>query len=124
LPDRQLTHELLIAVLCVLKVKHWPIYRSASRGNISARQFFDETRLDKIKNDRTQRVSSDWIKDMLDYCLMSDVEYAEATKSTGGSNEERKRLGNMGQWLIDYDMPREKVIPFFCSRLDRFALQP
>jgi hypothetical protein len=55
---------------------------------------------------------------------MSDAEYAEATKSTGGSDEGRGRLTNMGQWLFSYNINREKVIPFFCSRLDRFSMQP
>jgi hypothetical protein len=124
LPDNQLTNEFLIALLSLLKVKHPLTYKLMSRGNISVGQFIEDTRLDKIKNDRTQSVSSDWIKNILDYCLMSDAEYAEATKNTDGSNEGRGRLTNMGQWLIRYDMSREKVIPFFCSRLDRFALQP
>jgi hypothetical protein len=124
LPNNQLTNEFLIALLSILKVKHPLIYKLMSRGNISLGQFFEGTRLDKIKNDRTQSVSSDWIKNILDYCLMSDAEYAEATKSTDGSNEGRGRLINVGQWLIQYNINREKVIPFFCSRLDRFSLQP
>lgn len=125
LPENQLTNEFLIALLSILKVKHPLIYHLLSRENISVGQFFKETHLDKIKNDRTrQGVSSDWIKDMLDYCLMSDIEYADATKSANGHDSERRRLANMGQWLIRYDMSRERVIPFFCSRLDRFTLQP
>lgn len=123
LPENQLTNEFLIALLSVLKVKHPPVYKLMSRANISAAQFFKKTNLDEIKDDRTQSVSPTWIKDLLDYCLMSETEYAEATKTTD-ETAGRGRLASMGQWLIRYDISREKVIPFFCSRLDRFAIQP
>jgi hypothetical protein len=124
LPANQLTNEFLIAMLSVLKVKYSAIYQKLSARNISVEHFFQETRLDKIKQDRNQGVSHEWVKDMLNFCLMSDAEYTNATKSTDVNNQGRSRLSGMGQWLISYELDREKVIPFFCSRLDRFSIQP
>lgn len=57
-----------------------------------------------------------WMMDILNFCLMTDEELAKIPEEKGP-----RRMGN---WLIRYSMNRQRVIPFFCGRIDRFSLQP
>jgi len=65
-----------------------------------------------------------WVKDILQYCLMSDDELEKAIKNPDGTENTQSRISRLGTWLFSYNLHRTKVIPFFCGRLDRFSAQP
>ena len=119
------TNEFLIAMLSVLKLKRPSIYQRLSTRSISASRFFKETGLDQLKEGNGQNVSQEWVKDILNYYLMSDAELEKARKNDDGTEKDiRSGPGRMGSWLSSCRMNRDRVIPFFCGRLDRFSLQP
>jgi hypothetical protein len=116
LPGNQLTHGLFIALLAVLKVKRPALYRSLATQTISAEKFLSETRLDLGEKRSANGVDRTWMLDILNYCLMTDAELAKFPEEKGP-----RRMEN---WLSRYDMDRQRVIPFFCGRIDRFSLRP
>jgi hypothetical protein len=120
LPKNQITFELLITLLSVLKVKRPSIYYLLSKGNISADEFYRQSALDLMKVSG-ENFSPHWAKDFLDYCIMSDSEFESATTSGDGTKPARSGLAQMEGRVR---MNRKIIIPFLCSQLDRFSLQP
>ena len=121
LSDNQFTTELLVALLSVLKVKRPSIYDLLSMGNISAAEFYQQTTLDLMKVKTGQSFSQEWARDMLDYCIMSDSEFETATQGGDGAKPARSGLAQMDGRVR---MNRKRIIPFLCTQLDRFSLQP
>jgi hypothetical protein len=124
LPERELTNEFLILMLSILKIKKPALYQKLSMGTVSVARFFEETGLDRLKNERSDGVDPAWVKDILQYCLMSDDELEKAIKNPDGTENTQSRISRLGTWLFSYNLHRTKVIPFFCGRLDRFSAQP
>jgi hypothetical protein len=120
LSNNQFTSELLIALLSVLKVKRPSIYNSLIKGNISADEFYRQSALDIMQVRSSDGFNPEWAKDMLDCCIMSDSEFESATKSEDGAKAVRPGLKQMESMMRN----RKKSIPFLCSQLDRFSLQP
>jgi len=63
LPKGQLTNEFLIALLAILKIKRPAIYQRLSAGTLTAKEFLNETRLDRLVKDsgKTLAKSGSWI---------------------------------------------------------------
>src|SRR4029077_20155926 len=79
-PNSQLPFPLLIAMLSVLKIKCPSVYQSLSNGALSSAQFFQQVNWTQIKIRRGDDSGLEWATDILDYCLMSDVEFESATE--------------------------------------------
>jgi hypothetical protein len=124
LPRNQLTNEFLIAMLSVLKLRHPELYQQLSKATVTDQRFFEITGLDKMQNEHGHGVAQDLVKDILDFCLMSDTELEKASQEAKRTEGARSDPARMAQWLVRSGMDRKRVIPFFCSRLDRFSLQP
>jgi hypothetical protein len=114
----QIPDDILIPVLAVIKVKKPDLYQQLLKGDISADQFFKETTLDKIQSEYAQRISLDYIVDILKYCLTSDAEIEINTP-------ESKKIKQFGQQRFHsfHFVRRLQLIPFFCGRLDRFSVR-
>jgi hypothetical protein len=123
LPQNELTNEFLIPLLSILKVKRPQLYQGLSKGCIPVDRLFSETRLNQIQNEHDRGVD-EWARDMLNFCLMSDTEFEEATKDAKAGTIPVSGPGRFGGWLFRYNLGRRKVIPLFCARLDRFSVQP
>jgi len=124
LPEGHLTHDFLIPLLSVLKVKRPSFYRELSRGTVSSNRFLQEVGIDQFSNVNHLGVNPDWVKQTLMYCLLSDDELEQIVATEKNDHDGRSPLAEMGRWLVRYDMDRGKVIPFFCNRLDRFSVKP
>jgi hypothetical protein len=111
-------------MLSMLKVKRPSIYGLLRRGSLSANEFFRDSRIDQLTNKDGQGVNPEWVADTLNFCLMSETEFEQATKDEEGERNFSTGPGRMGQWLVSFNVDRRNVIPFFCERLDRFSLQP
>jgi hypothetical protein len=110
-------------MLAILKTKRPAFFDRLRRAEVSAAEFFKETGLDNFKEESGDGVSREWVKDMLNFCLMTDDEVAKASaphsplgRPTGPAR--------MGSWLFSYNLSRHKVIPFFCGRLEQFSATP
>jgi hypothetical protein len=115
----QVTNAFFIVMLSTLKLIKPVLYKKLALGQVSAVQFFEETKLDRAENSSEYKgVSQKWIKNMVDYCLMSDDEFQAATQGDAAQSG----LAEAGIWLINYSIERDRVIPFLCNRLDKFAL--
>ena len=123
LPKNELSDEFLISLLAILKTKRPVFFVRLRRGDVTADEFFKETGLMNVKEESGDGVSREWVKDMLNFCLMSDEELA---KVAGPESHLGRQTGpaRMGSWLIRYSISRQKVIPFFCRRLEQFSATP
>jgi hypothetical protein len=122
-PEGELTNAFLIAMLSILKVKRPPLYQLLSTQGIPVDRFFQETGLQKFKDENVQGVDQGWVTEILEFCLMSDTEFANATKSDDEANNVRVNFRRTRSWLSPYRIDRKKIIPFLCNRLDRFSVQ-
>jgi len=118
LPANQYTNGFLVAMLSALRVKSPSLYGRLRKASVSVDTFFDETGLDHIKTELSSSVNLEWVKDMLRFCLMSDSEFAEAVKKPAEGADVQTRLS---QHFGNINLQRNKVIPFFCSRLECFS---
>jgi hypothetical protein len=119
LPQNQITNEFLIATLAVLKIKKPDAYGSLKMTRLPFDQFMRETRLDTLPNDASRGVSKDWIQGFVGFLLMPDQDLQKKLQEDPDPN---KGAGRYGRWLMRFDLDRKKVIPFLCSRLDRFSV--
>jgi hypothetical protein len=124
LPENQITEEFVIAMLSVLKIKYPPVFQKLGSNNISAAHFFKETGLDKIEVEDGLDLSTAWIKDTLNYYLMSEDEFKTATHNADGSPNPQARLSAFENRNRGHRMHRLKLIPYLCRRLDRYSLNP
>jgi hypothetical protein len=123
LPQNQVTHEFVVAVLAVLKIKNPNLYQRLRAGTVFASEFFSETGLDHFpKDQRMGYPSQDWVLDTLNYCLLAESDFSKLEKEEPSSTYPKK--GPLRMATAFGHMNRSKVIPFFCSRLDQFALAP
>jgi hypothetical protein len=123
LPERQFTHPFLIPMLAILKVKRPSLYRQLRARKVSVGDFFQQTGIENLGTEGRRSINIEWIKDTVNFCLMSEVEFDAATKDSEGKRDLRG-LGGMGQMVVNYDISRHSVIPFLAERLERFSLKP
>jgi hypothetical protein len=109
--------EWLVALLSILKVKSAKVYDLLMKGNISMNQFYQETNLNRLKPG-DQSFNWEWMKARLDYYLMSDDELKKATENANENNADLRQISR------DAHGDRRRLIPFFCSGLNRFSLRP
>lgn len=123
LQDGYLTNEFLVTMLSIFKVKRPDLYEQLRTGTIRADQFFRETKLNRLK-EGNDRVSQEWINDMLNFCLMTNSELDELGKKLDVGDGARRGPRRMEGILDHYNVARTKFIPILCEGLDRFSLQP
>jgi hypothetical protein len=111
-------NEWQMALLANLKIKLPSFYALLMVGKISSTKFYQETNLNQLKLGHEHSFSWDWMKAHLDYYLMTDDEIKTATENANASN------GDLRQISRDMRGDRAKIIPFFCSNLNRFSLKP
>jgi KAP family P-loop domain len=110
-------NEWLVALLSILKVKRQNLFDLLVKGNVSVKQFYKETNLDRLKPS-DQSFNWERMKALLDYYLMSDDELKEATESENDGNRDLRQISR------DMRANRTQMIPFLCSGLNRFSLKP
>lgn len=120
-PSQHITDPHLVALLSVVKIKKPALYRSLAGGKISAAQFYEQSHFKNMEIRSGEEFNLAWAIDMLDYGLMSDEEFANATSSSNPPEKVRNGLNQMFQF---FGRARTKIIPSLCWHLDRFALQP
>jgi len=119
-PANQFTEEFLVATLATLKVKSPQLYEQLRAGQATVDAFFQQTRLDQLKA-ASDNIDTEWAKKALRVCLMSKAEYEKAV----AAEKEEKNIGlPLSEVKTHLRMEPAKIIPFLCSRLDRFALKP
>ena len=122
LPKGQLSNEFLIATLALLKVRQPDLYGRLRRGLIDSVGFFRETGLDHFREESGNGITQVWVSDMINFCLMSDSNFAKACETTDQTLNMPRGPARMGSWLVRYGIDRNNVIPFFCSRLGQFTM--
>jgi hypothetical protein len=108
--------DVLVTLLATMKIKLPALYTWCRNGNISAVEFYNKTRLN-MADITADNFNSEWAKDMIDACVMSDTEYKDATKESEKGSL-RPGLTRAAQSVRN----RRRVIPYLCEQLDRFAL--
>src|SRR5206468_2438569 len=81
-----------------------------TKGTVSASAFFQVTNLDKAAESR--ELSREHIKNQFIYFLFPESDFARLPEDS----PVRKI-----QWDWSGNLERQQIIPFFCSRLDRFS---
>ena len=111
-------NEWQMALFATLKIKLPSLYDLLTVGKVSAIKFYQETNLNQLKLGHEHSFNWEWMKAHLDYYLMSDDELKKATEIANANN------GDLRQVSRDMRGDRAKIIPFFCSCLNRFSLKP
>lgn len=115
LPPNWLTDDVVIAFLCVLKIR-WPgVFDELAAGRLAYEALAVATGIEKMEEANHQPFNKDWFLAKLKYLLFTDEEY----KALDKHDEIRSYEG----WLVKYDMDRTRVMPFFCEELSRFRLE-
>ncbi len=107
---------MLVALLAVLKIKRSTFYKALSSGRVPANSFYRDSTLDQLKVDDNESFSWAWAREMLDFCLMSDTELANAL-----TTNTRDGLTRLNQTMTG---GRNRIIPRICFGLDQFSLRP
>jgi hypothetical protein len=94
------------------------LYERLRAGTVSPESFFEETRLDQVKGS-SDGLDSDWVRDFLRLCLMSEPEFEQAMRSEA---EKESNLRQVARTFGGRSM--KNVIPVLCNRLDQFSLTP
>jgi hypothetical protein len=113
-------NDFLTALLSILKIKKPVIYQSISKSKTSASQFFTDSLLSQLDVGNEHEFNWEWLRDMLDFYLMSETELETVTNDT--SSSARSGLKTMRSRWPGSD--RKNVIPAMCLKLDRFSLNP
>ena len=118
--QEQSNNDFLTSLLSILKIKKPVIYQSLSKSKISASQFFTDSLLNQLDVGNEHEFNWEWLRDMLDFYLMSETELETAANDT--SSSARGGLKTMiSRWP---GSDRKNVIPAMCLKLDRFSLIP
>ena len=118
--QEQSNNDFLTSLLSILKTKKPAIYQSLSKSKISTSQFFTDSLLSQLDVGNEHEFNWEWLRDMLDFYLMSDTELETAISD--GNTQVRsglKRMSSYGDAIA-----RKSVIPAMCLKLDRFSLSP
>jgi hypothetical protein len=118
--QEQSNNDFLTSLLSILKIKKPIIYQSLSKSKISASQFFTDSLLNQLNVGNEHEFNWEWLRDMLDFYLMSDTELEIATNA--GNTQIRSGLKQMSRYTDA--VARKNVIPTMCLKLDRFSLNP
>jgi hypothetical protein len=115
----------LIALLSVLKATHPRIYQKLSRGTLSLGEFFHETGLNQMSPPNREAINWDWFKSIIEACLMTETEYAEAVKNKNPREVMDKDVATAETWLKNAGVRRRRdAVPQVCRHLDMFSFQP
>lgn len=116
LPKGQFSNQFFIVLLAILKVKNPALYRELAATTVDAKRFLAESKLEKLKETSQFQIGRDWAVDMVNVVLLSDQEFSILPTDSGAQG--------IAKWLNRFDMARNNVIPFLCSKLDRFSVKP
>lgn len=113
LPRGQFTDAFAVSMLSILKLKRPDLFGKIAQGTVTFAEFVDETKLHQLQKESPYQISQSWVKDFLEFCLMSEDEWGSAQNAPGGPFD---------SWFGRFDLPRRKALPFLCGRLTQFSV--
>jgi len=117
LPQNHLSCPLTIPLLAVLRLRKPDIFSQLAQKQMTYENLIQATHIDLLDSSEFTGSSREWFFDRLMYLLFSDQQI-NLTKDT-------RDISYHSKWLTPYfGVSKDDVIPFFCSGLTRFKMEP